>query len=54
MAIRLKKAFDSSRICVHSGLAQLVLPHLSDQCNDSEIALTSMCDAVARTSFQGP
>jgi hypothetical protein len=43
----------STRNCVHAGLAPLVLPHLSEQCNDSEIALTSMCDAVARTSLQG-
>jgi hypothetical protein len=40
-------------LSVHAGLAPLVLPHLSEQCNDSEIALTSMCDAVARTSLQG-
>jgi phosphoribosyl 1,2-cyclic phosphodiesterase len=42
-----------ARDCVHGGLAQLVLAHLSERCNDPEIALASMRDAVARTSFRG-
>ena len=42
-----------ARDCVHAGLAQLVLAHLSEQCNAPEVAMTSMRDALARTSFRG-
>jgi phosphoribosyl 1,2-cyclic phosphodiesterase len=38
---------------VHAGLAQLVLAHLSERCNDPAIALASMRDALARTAFRG-
>jgi len=42
-----------ARDCAHAGLAQLVLAHLSERCNDPTIALSSMRDALARTSFRG-
>jgi hypothetical protein len=42
-----------ARDCTHAGLAQLVLAHLSERCNDPEIALSSMRDALARTGFRG-
>ncbi len=42
-----------ARDCAHSGLAQLVLAHLSERCNQPAIALTSMRAAMARTSFRG-
>jgi phosphoribosyl 1,2-cyclic phosphodiesterase len=42
-----------ARDCVHAGLAHLVLAHLSERCNDPEIALDSMRAAIARTSFRG-
>ncbi len=42
-----------ARECVHAGLAQLVLAHLSERCNDPEIALGSMRQAIARTNFRG-
>ena len=48
-----RRAGAFGRECVHAGLAQLVLAHLSERCNQPEIALTSMRDAIARTSFRG-
>jgi phosphoribosyl 1,2-cyclic phosphodiesterase len=42
-----------ARDCAHGGLAQLVLAHLSERCNDPAIALSSMRDALVRTSFRG-
>jgi phosphoribosyl 1,2-cyclic phosphodiesterase len=42
-----------ARDCAHSGLAQLVLAHLSERCNDPGLALAAMRDATARTSFRG-
>ena len=42
-----------ARDCAHGGLAQLVLAHLSERCNDPTIALKSMRAAIARTSFRG-
>ncbi|MEP7066342.1 MAG: MBL fold metallo-hydrolase [Gemmatimonadota bacterium] len=42
-----------ARDCAHAGLAQLVLAHLSERCNDPAIALRSMRDALSRTSFRG-
>jgi len=42
-----------ARDCAHAGLAQLVLAHLSERCNDPAIALRSMRDALARTGFRG-
>ena len=42
-----------ARDCVHAGLSQLVLAHLSERCNDPEVAMKSMRDALARTSFRG-
>jgi phosphoribosyl 1,2-cyclic phosphodiesterase len=42
-----------ARDCTHAGLAQLVLAHLSERCNEPAIALSSMRDALARTSFRG-
>jgi hypothetical protein len=42
-----------ARDCAHAGLAQLVLAHLSERCNDPAIALSSMRDALARTGFRG-
>lgn len=42
-----------ARDCAHAGLAQLVLAHLSERCNDPTIALRSMRDALARTGFRG-
>jgi phosphoribosyl 1,2-cyclic phosphodiesterase len=42
-----------ARDCTHAGLAQLVLAHLSERCNDPLIALSSMREALARTSFRG-
>ncbi|MBA2685962.1 MAG: MBL fold metallo-hydrolase [Gemmatimonadaceae bacterium] len=48
-----RRAGAFARDCVHGGLAQLVLAHLSERCNDPEIALRSMRDAIAPTSFRG-
>jgi phosphoribosyl 1,2-cyclic phosphodiesterase len=42
-----------ARDCVHAGLAQLVLAHLSERCNTPVIAMKSMRDALANTSFRG-
>ncbi|MDQ2766799.1 MAG: MBL fold metallo-hydrolase [Gemmatimonadota bacterium] len=42
-----------ARESVHAGLAQLVLAHLSERCNAPEIAMQSMREALARTSFRG-
>jgi phosphoribosyl 1,2-cyclic phosphodiesterase len=42
-----------ARDCTHAGLAQLVLAHLSERCNDPVIALSAMRDALARTGFRG-
>lgn len=42
-----------ARDCVHAGLAQIVLAHLSERCNQPALALASMRDAVARTRFRG-
>jgi len=42
-----------ARDCVHAGLAQLVLAHLSERCNEPQTALSSMRDALARTTFRG-
>jgi phosphoribosyl 1,2-cyclic phosphodiesterase len=42
-----------ARDCVHAGLAQLVLAHLSERCNDPATALASMRAALARTNFRG-
>jgi phosphoribosyl 1,2-cyclic phosphodiesterase len=42
-----------ARDCVHAGLSQLVLAHLSERCNEPGIALASMRTALARTSFRG-
>jgi len=42
-----------ARDCAHAGLAQLVLAHLSERCNDPTIALMSMREAIARTNFRG-
>ena len=48
-----RRAGAFARDCVHGRLAQLVLAHLSERCNDPEIALKSMREAVSRTSFRG-
>ncbi len=48
-----RRAGAFARDCVHGGLAQLVLAHLSERCNDPEIALESMRGAIARSSFRG-
>ncbi len=37
----------------HSGLALLVLAHLSDRCNTPELALETMTAALAGTAFRG-
>jgi phosphoribosyl 1,2-cyclic phosphodiesterase len=42
-----------ARDCTHAGLAQLVIAHLSERCNDPKLALSSMRDALAGTSFRG-
>ena len=42
-----------ARDCTHAGLAQLVLAHLSERCNDPGIALSSMREALRTTSFRG-
>lgn len=42
-----------ARECVHAGLAQLVLAHLSERCNQPEIALASMREAVRGSRFRG-
>jgi phosphoribosyl 1,2-cyclic phosphodiesterase len=42
-----------ARDCVHAGLAQLVLAHLSERCNAPEVAIKSMREALGRTSFRG-
>ena len=42
-----------ARDCVHAGLSQLVLAHLSERCNDPDVAMKSMRDALARTNFRG-
>lgn len=42
-----------ARDCVHAGLAQLVLAHLSERCNQPELALASMREAVRTTRFRG-
>jgi phosphoribosyl 1,2-cyclic phosphodiesterase len=48
-----RRAGTFARDCTHAGLAQLVLAHLSERCNDPAIALSSMRDALARTGFRG-
>jgi len=42
-----------ARDCVHAGLSQLVLAHLSERCNAPEVAMKAMREALARTSFRG-
>lgn len=42
-----------ARDCVHAGLAQLVLAHLSERCNQPGIALASMREAVRAARFRG-
>ena len=42
-----------ARDCVHAGLAQLVLAHLSQRCNAPDVAMKSMRDTLACTSFRG-
>jgi len=42
-----------ARDCTHAGLAQLVLAHLSERCNDPAIALSSMRAALVRARFRG-
>jgi phosphoribosyl 1,2-cyclic phosphodiesterase len=39
--------------CVHAGLRQVVLAHMSEQCNAPELALGSMRHVLARTRFRG-
>jgi phosphoribosyl 1,2-cyclic phosphodiesterase len=48
-----RRAAAFARDCVHAGLAQLVLAHLSERCNQPGIALASMRDGVADTRFRG-
>ncbi|HXT48143.1 MAG TPA: MBL fold metallo-hydrolase [Gemmatimonadaceae bacterium] len=42
-----------ARDCVHAGLAQLVLAHLSERCNQPALALDSMREALATSRFRG-
>lgn len=42
-----------ARDCVHAGLSHLVLAHLSERCNQPEIALASMREAVRPVRFRG-
>jgi phosphoribosyl 1,2-cyclic phosphodiesterase len=48
-----RRAAMLARDCTHAGLAQLVLAHLSQRCNEPKTALESMREALARTSFRG-
>jgi phosphoribosyl 1,2-cyclic phosphodiesterase len=48
-----RRAAMLARDCTHAGLAQLVLAHLSQRCNEPKTALVSMREALARTSFRG-
>ena len=48
-----RRAGAFARDCAHAGLAQVVLAHLSERCNDPAIALKSMREAIARASFRG-
>lgn len=48
-----RAAADCATSCVGPNLAQLVLAHLSEKCNDHGVAITSMRSALRRTSFRG-
>jgi phosphoribosyl 1,2-cyclic phosphodiesterase len=39
--------------CVHAGLRQVVLAHLSQHCNSPELAMGAMRRVLARTRFRG-
>ena len=42
-----------ARDCAEAGLGELVLAHLSVMCNEARVALTTVADALAPTSFRG-
>lgn len=42
-----------ARACVNRNLTHVVLAHLSEQCNDHGVALTTVRGALARTAFRG-
>ena len=48
-----RRAGKFAQDCVHAGLSQLVLAHLSERCNAPEVAMRSMRESLARTSFRG-
>ena len=48
-----RRSGNFARECVHAGLAQLVLAHLSERCNQPEIALASMREAMRASRFRG-
>ena len=39
--------------CVHPGLKHIVLAHLSENCNEPQVALKTVGDALRRTRFRG-
>jgi phosphoribosyl 1,2-cyclic phosphodiesterase len=42
-----------ARDCAEAGLGELVLAHLSAMCNETRVALTTVADALATTTFRG-
>lgn len=42
-----------AREAAHPGLNHLVLAHLSEQCNDARVAMTTVAGALATTRFSG-
>jgi phosphoribosyl 1,2-cyclic phosphodiesterase len=42
-----------ARDCASAGLGELVLAHLSANCNEARVALGTVADALAPTSFRG-
>lgn len=39
--------------CVHSGLRHVILAHLSEQCNEPQLAMRAVSSALGRAGFRG-
>ncbi len=48
-----REAARTASRCVHPGLGNIVLAHLSEKCNEPKVALTTVGDAVRKTRFRG-
>lgn len=47
------EAADLACHCVHRGLRQVLLAHVSERCNDPRTAVATVADALRRTAFGG-